>query len=233
METITQFLNSFTPAVLFVLPVAAAAIAFLIYYWYAIAPRKGTLEWIAIRENKPTRLMFPKRYPMTRGDILPLLIITVLYAATAFFRLGNVEHVSSTIDMTANQTISFELAEETEISEVRYYSGIGYGYYKLRYATDSAAWESANLEQPYDRVLRWNKALAEKKDENEADKLLTLKGKYFQLKAIVYGDVNHSSKNFLEIGELALFDKAGNLVKIASVSEGGIDLTLTYSVRRG
>ena len=61
METITQFLNSLTPAGLFVLPFATLAIAFFIYYWYAMAPRKGTLEWIAIRENKPQRLMFPKR----------------------------------------------------------------------------------------------------------------------------------------------------------------------------
>jgi len=221
METITQLLNQFTPAVLFVLPFAAAAIAFFVYYWYAIAPRKGTLEWIAIRENNPQRLVFPKRYPMMKGDILPLLIITVIYAATAFFRLGNLEHISSSIDMKSGQTIRFELAEETEISEIRYYSGIGYGYYNLMYATDSSAWETAKLEQPYDRLLRWNKALAEKESEDEADKLLTLTGKYFQLRATLYVFDDHPSKKFLEIGELALFDAEGNLVEIASVSEGG------------
>jgi len=221
METITQFLNSFTPAGLFILPFAAMAIAFFVYYWYAAAPREGTLEWIAMRENRPTRVTFPKRYPMTRADMLPLLIITVIYAATAFFRLGDTEHISSAIDMKAGQVIEFELEEEAEIGEIRYYSGIGYGYYTLRYATDSVGWQSANLEQPYDRLLRWNKALKEKENKDDPDELLTLKGKYFELKAVIYADFAHSSKEFLEIGELALFDTEGNLLKIASVSEGG------------
>ena len=88
MEAIQTALNSLTPAVLFVVLFLGVSIAFFVYYWFAITPRKGTLEWIAMSEAQPRRLTFTlKRHPMERLDILPLLLITVLYACTAFFRL--------------------------------------------------------------------------------------------------------------------------------------------------
>ena len=74
MEQIMDFYYSLPTASMWIPIFAAAAVAFFAYYWYAVQPRRGTLEWITMRENKPTRLTFPKRHPMTRRDILPMLL---------------------------------------------------------------------------------------------------------------------------------------------------------------
>ena len=62
MEEILDYFDSLPQAAVFIPVFAAAAIAFFAYYWYAVAPRKGTLEWITMRENRPVRITFPKRY---------------------------------------------------------------------------------------------------------------------------------------------------------------------------
>ena len=50
------------------------------------------LEWIALAEEQsaPRRLTLTlKHHPMERGDALPLLLLTAVYALTAFFQLGD------------------------------------------------------------------------------------------------------------------------------------------------
>ena len=85
MEPIMDFFHSLPDAAIFIPVFALASVAFFAYYWYAVAPRKGTLEWISMRENRPTRVTFPKCYPMTRRDILPML----LFALCIFILLGS------------------------------------------------------------------------------------------------------------------------------------------------
>ena len=223
MEPIMDFFNSLPDAAIFIPVFALASVAFFAYYWYAVAPRKGTLEWISMRENRPTRVTFPKCYPMTRRDILPMLLITAIYACTAFFQLGNMKNIESTLILHSGDAVSFELAEPTEIGEIRYFSVVGTGQYSLHYTPDGGRWDSVKLDQSYDRLLRWNTAmeeLTEEEEENgEVAQPVTLTGKTFRLIAYPFPNEKHPSRRFLEIGELALFDKEGNQLEIICKNE--------------
>jgi len=214
MEQIMDFYYSLPTASMWIPIFAAAAVAFFAYYWYAVQPRRGTLEWITMRENKPTRLTFPKRHPMTRRDILPMLLITAIYAFTAFFQQGNVENIESTLRLRGGESVAFELAEVTEIGEIRYFSGIGTGRYRLSYTADRSKWESVDLMQPYNELLRWNTVREPGKEDEEEVIPLSITAKQFRLIAYPHSFEGHPSREFLEIGELALFDAEGNQLEI-------------------
>ena len=222
MEAIQTALNSLTPAVLFVVLFLGVSIAFFVYYWFAITPRKGTLEWIAMSEAQPRRLTFTlKRHPMERLDILPLLLITVLYACTAFFRLGDMQGIESWVRMSEGENVSFSLAESSDIAEIRFFTGIGTGSYTLEYTADGQTWESVTLDQPYNSLLKWETATIEVEEDVEEN--ITLTGKIFRLTA--YPDSNsHPSREVLDLGELAFFDADGNLLTPVYVDEAGAAL---------
>ena len=223
MEQILEALNLLTPTVLFAVLFLGLSIAFFVYYWFAIAPRKGTLEWIAMSESKPTRITFSqKRHPMERGDILPILLITILYACTAFFRLGNLENIQSTAVLTEDQSISFALSENYDVAEIRYYTIIGTGSYTLEYTSDGTSWDSVELDQSYNTLLKWRTAERELEDgEKEA---VSLSGKIFKLTAHPDSNKKHPSREFLELGEVALFDADGNQIPILYVDDNGAAL---------
>ena len=222
MEVILDALNSLTPTVLFAVLFAGVGIAFFIYYWYAIAPRKGTLEWIAMSENRPTRITFTvKRHPMERGDIVPILLITLLYACTAFFRLGNVENIQSTVTLTEGQSISFALSESSDIEEIRYYTIIGTGSYTLEYTADGTNWDSVALKQPYNSLLKWRTAETDVDGETTT---VSVTGKIFKLTAHPDSNEKHPSREFLELGELVLFDGDGDQIPVLYVDDDGVAL---------
>ncbi len=70
-----------------------------------------------------------------RGDILPMLLITLLYAAAAFFRLGVNTAPQSFVQMK-ERTASFSLSGETAPARVLIYAGGGYGGYDLEWSED-------------------------------------------------------------------------------------------------
>ena len=84
---LTEFVDKLSPAFIF-LPVALAiCVIFFIYYWHCLRPRPHSLEWISMSEARLRRspmTLTLKRHPFQRKDWLPMLLITVVYAATAF-----------------------------------------------------------------------------------------------------------------------------------------------------
>ena len=56
---------------------------FFFYYWHAQAPRRDSLEWIAMRERRPMTFS-AKRYPMGKKDALPLLLVTAAFDVWGF-----------------------------------------------------------------------------------------------------------------------------------------------------
>ena len=88
---VSWFFTNLSPAFVWAMFGLLICGAFFGYYWYCLRPRPHSLEWIAMAEeqSKPRRITLTlPRFPMERRDILPVLLLTAVYALTAFFRLG-------------------------------------------------------------------------------------------------------------------------------------------------
>lgn len=218
MEFILKAFNTLTPTLAFAVLFIAVSIAFFAYYWFAVSPRKYSLEWIAMSEFQPRQITFTlKRHPMERLDILPLAAITLIYACTAFFRLGNIENIQSWSRLVENQTVPFALEKVYDIAEIRYFTGIGTGSYTLEYTTDGGTWSSVTIDQAYNTLLKWNTVEAEDESGNKAPVAIT--ASIFRLTAHPDYNATHPNREFLDLGELALFDPQGNQIPISYVDE--------------
>lgn len=223
MAEFLETMSRSTPTILFAVLFLAVAVAFFIYYWFAVAPRKHSLEWIALSEARARRFSFPvKRHPMTRVDILPLVLITLLYSCTAFYRLGDLESVQSSVTLTEGQSVSFTLSEATDVSQICFYTVIGTGSYTLEYTCDGETWQSVQLEQPYNSLLKW-RTVEEETDGGETQ-AVSITGKIFRLTAHPHTNSAHPDREFLELGELALLDANGDPIPIVYVEEEGAAL---------
>ena len=122
--------------------VLAGAIGFFTYYFSALRPRPGTLDWIALAERHPLTLAHP-RHPMTRKDALPVLLITVLYALTAFFQLGDMTAPQSYYDFSDGKPYTIEVSgSPLTVSRIWAYSSLGTGGYNLEVSEDGETWST-------------------------------------------------------------------------------------------
>lgn len=131
-----------TVATLIAILVLAGAILFMGYYFSSLRPRKGTLDWVALQERKP--MTFAVRcHPMTRRDAWLALLITVLYAATAFFQLGSTDAPQRTFDFSGGQTYTIQVAgTPIKIDKLRSYAALGTGGYNLEISLDGQKWST-------------------------------------------------------------------------------------------
>ena len=220
MSVILDALSQLTPTVLFAVVALFLCLSFFVYYWYAITPRRGTLEWIAMSEAQPRRLTFTlKRHPMEKRDAIPLLIVTIAYACTAFFQLGDTTAVQSFARFEADTTASFSFAQPEEVSLVYYYTGIATGAYTLEYSVDGSTWESVEIDQAYNTLLKWQ--VLEYEDEEEQTHPVTFTAQMFRLSASPRSDTSHPERNFLDLGELAFFNAEGEPIQVVYSDRAG------------
>ena len=217
MQNIRNALAQISPAILFAAVTLCCCIVFFVYYWLAMRPRKNSLEWIAMEENRPRWLLFPdKRWPMEKKDILPLLLITALYAATAFFRLGDTTAVQSFARFEEDTTAEFSFDELRRVSKVMFYTGICDGSYTLEYSTDGENWEAVVLEQGYSHLLKWRiqEETGTDKEGQESTRTLAFTARYFRLSAVPRHSQAHPEQNYMDLGELAFFDETGAMIPV-------------------
>ena len=132
-----------TPTQLFPLAVLAAIFCFVGYYWYVQVPRSGTLEWIALRERNERPFTFTLPFHrLERKDALPMLLLTVLYAFTAFFSLGSLSAPQSALNLGSGESVTWEFQEEMYVSKLWYYSGLGTGEYNVEISSDGSHWST-------------------------------------------------------------------------------------------
>ena len=189
-------------SVIFPILLIAGLLCFFCYYIHAMTPRKGTLEWIdRVKDySGPKKFSFTAPlHPMEKKDALPLLLLTAVYALTAFWNLGGTSNPQSFLTMKNKDTVTFSTSETVTLSRVSYYCGLWTGSYVLECSADGVNWESVDLNQPYSRLFYWQNAPLP--DEQP------LQGRYFQLTA-------SGHKAQIELGELALFDQNGTLVSV-------------------
>ena len=210
-----------TPTLLIPLAVLTALFCFVGYYWHVVSPRRGTPEWIALRTAPFRRTFCHKRHPMTRKDALPLLLVTAVYAFTAFFQLGSFTAPQSARNLGDGETVEIALSDEVYLTKFWYYSGLGTGDYNVEISSDGEHWStlwartdeagevtgyywadaegyspSYDLPQHYADLFKW----LEIEPENP---------QYVRYLRIT-GDADRY--DLLELGELVLFGAGGEIV---------------------
>lgn len=206
--TFYLFNGKLTVHLAYLFPVLAGIgiLCFFIYYIRAMRPRKGTLEWIA-RTGEKRRFSFSAPlHPMEKKDALPLLLLTAVYALSAFWSLGNTQAPQSWLNMKAGESVTFTAAETVEIGRIEYYTGLYTGSYELEYSADGVNWQRVELEQVYSRLFYWLEPEELPEDRS---------ARYFSLTAMC--------SDQLELGELAVFSADGEQVALLP-DEGALPL---------
>ena len=156
-EGVSWFFTNLSPAFVWALLGLLICIAFFVYYWWCLRPRPHSLEWIAMAEAKAGRrlTLTLKRHPMEKRDILPVLALTVVYACTAFFQLGDPHVPQSVVKFQQGDSYEFSYDEPIWVDELSFYTSLGTGYYTLEWEGEDGVWHSIRLEQPYNSLLKW------------------------------------------------------------------------------
>lgn len=180
-----------TPTLFFPLVTIGLLLCFFGYYWSVILPKKGTLEWIGQREAAPMSFSVPL-HRMSKKDALPLILVTVIYAFTAFFQLGSFSNPQSFQTFEQNTTVTFSLQEGAKPASFAYYPGLNTGTYTLSASADGQTWQDLPaLTQEYTDLFKWHM-------QPLKAGLGTLQ--FFRLTA---------STSTLRLGELAFYDADG------------------------
>ena len=185
----------------------------LLYYRYYIKvsmPLAGTTEWITRIIERPVFTLHFRRHPMSRKDLLPMLLITVVYGATAFIGLGDFTNPQSFFRFTnEKQSVVLTLSEPTDIGSLMYYPGLWIGGYTLEFSGDGVNWQQqypaegheSAMDQPHSDLFKWLHA-----DINK-DNIPTT---YIRIS---------TTSTPLELGEIALYAKHSKQpIPAASVS---------------
>ena len=139
---------------------------FFVYYYVALRPRRGTLEWISLEERRSEPVTFSlRRHPVEGNDVLPILLITILYAVTAFLNLGDTSGIESFHRFTDEApSAMLEFSSPVTLSRVDYYTGIWTGNYHLSVSEDGVVWYEMNateygsapaMPQEFSNLLKW------------------------------------------------------------------------------
>ena len=155
---VSWFFTNLSPAFVWAVFGLLICAAFFGYYWYCLRPRPHSLEWIALAEerSRPRRLTLTlPRHPMERRDLLPVLLLTAAYAATAFFRLGDFNVPQSVLKFQQGDSYEFSYDQPITVDKLSFYTSLGTGYYTLEWETQDGTWRSVRPEQPYNSLFKW------------------------------------------------------------------------------
>ena len=214
----------------YLFPIATLLALFAFFYWYwgtqraPLAKRLITPPVEAPREQP--RFTFAGRcHPLVRRDAIPILLITAVYAVTAFAHLGSLRAPQSAWDFGSGESATFSLPEAVQVSQLWYYPNLGTGKYQVEISEDGVTWltlwsrtetdeagseetvyywadstgygESFAMTQNYNQLFKWNEIVFE---NPQYIRYLRITGQ--------------ANKGLLELGEVALFDMAGNRVEV-------------------
>ncbi len=232
-----------TPSVLFAVATLVCVLLFL--RRYVRAAQTIPADPFGVRP----RLTFAgKRRPMERKDRLPVLLITLVYAATAFFQLGDLTAPQTFVDFKDRGAVTIQLhgtagssGTTVRAGGLRCYTGLGTGGYNVEVSADGERWYTlwARREDPEDseKVTGWYWA-----DAKGFLPSYALTQKYNQLFKWIDVTVENpvdiqflritgredASQEVLELGKLALLDQNGEVIPIlygmTDTSESHLDV---------
>ncbi|MEG1858661.1 MAG: phospholipid carrier-dependent glycosyltransferase, partial [Pseudoflavonifractor sp.] len=230
MSTLAQYI---TPTLLLPLAVLAAIFCFFGYYYRALLPRRGTVDWVRQQSAAPPKRAFPsKLHPMERKDALPLLLLTAVYALTAFWNLGSLTNPQSFCHLTRGSTATFSFTEEVTLTGLMYYPGLNTGEYDIQVSPDGTLWYGLWAETGEDGsvashywadITGYAPGFALPQHYVDLYKWLeitptdSIRAKYVRLTARPDG-----GKDWLELGELAFYDENGALISADQITAEGL-----------
>ncbi len=222
VDAVYHYITQIRPtAMVFPVILLGLIIAFFVKYRRDMAPRMGTLEWIQ-NFDKPRFSLSGKRYPMEQRDLLPLLVLMAVYAVVAFWNLGSTKAPQSFYTFEGdNSSVTIDLGERKEISNIMYYTGLYPGDYDLYYSANGSNWvrmkdettepdengeiNDAALHQSYADLFKWQYAAMGSQN---------IKARYIRIAARTLP---------MELGELALYDENGALLDVSGVDSVLLD----------
>jgi hypothetical protein len=112
-------------------------------------------------KKKPRLYQEDRSRSLTRGDLLPILLITLVYAIAAFFRLGGTVDPQTFVPMQ-RKDVTISLPEGEMPSQLVLYPGVGMGGYTVFYSEDGEVYEQvASFTQDHVAVLKWARVTPE------------------------------------------------------------------------
>ncbi|MDR1669271.1 MAG: phospholipid carrier-dependent glycosyltransferase [Oscillospiraceae bacterium] len=212
-----DWLSSIQPWMIYPRLIAFAALGYLTYffvrYYRMERLRDRTLEWVERRRKPPFELK--RTGSLSKADALPALLITLAYAATTFFYLGDtVAPQSFRAFRRGGEPVVIELKQPATIERVFYYTGLYHGddrkAYSLHFSSDGVNWveqtgtrtDTVNgeqvttvmtgLTQEYSETFRWlNANLLPEKPNNT---------RFIKIGAVLTGNISQP----LELGEVSI-----------------------------
>lgn len=228
----TNMLSYFTPTLFLPIAVLTALFCFFGHYWHLVrAPRSlhdGILLQTGakpIQSSKPRFSFAGSCHPMERMDTVLMLLLTAVYAATAFFQLGSTTNPQSFQDFSTKAPMEMHLSQPVTVGSFYYYPGLGTGDYLMEISADGTHWSTLwqrkddegkvtgyywadaadyapnyALPQHYADLFKWLEITPEN----------SLEFQYLRI-------TGRADKSPMELGELALFDQNGQFIDIASL----------------
>ena len=181
----------------YILPVLAAAFVILLAQRWMPVFASERLPDGAARERAP--FGFEARSGrLSRLDAVLCLVITALYAVTAFAGLGDMSAPQSWCRFTERgQYALVDLGSETGLGMIRYYPGLHTGEYRLELSSDGESWRDAgSLSQEYNDLFKWLDY------SPAAEGVADTSARYVRITASAE----------LDLGEIAFYDAEGNML---------------------
>ena len=208
---------------LFPILTIAALLWFFLWYWKNL--RAPLAQQLAPLPDKRPFTFAGRYHPLVKKDAIPMVLITVLYAFTAFFHLGSTTGPQNPWDFGSGKSETFVLQEEVLVSKMWYFCGLGTGKYQVEISSDGVNWlslwerkddpedsskvtgyywadgtgygSSYAVSQEYNLLFKWNEIVF---DNPQYIRYLRITGQ--------------ANKGLLELNELALFDENGQRVTV-------------------
>ncbi len=129
-------------------------------------------------------------------DIVLVGILVIIYSFISFKNLGSTINPQTFCDLSAGQSVTLELKEETDISKIRYFMGHREGRFKIFGSIDGDYYsEIGDIDSKF--VLSWN------------DLITNMKVKYISINTLKSTD----------IGEIQIYDRFSKKVKLIGLSD--------------
>ena len=176
----------------YIFPVITAAIIILIFL-ACPALKSAGLEWPEISARH-----------CGRKDYIAMAVITLIYAAVAFFALGNTQSPQSFKQFSqSGDSVTVELDGGATISNIRYFAGLNSGNYSLQFSDDGVNYtDVGTLNQTYSDIFKWCDAELSQYDDSRVNYIRII-----------------SSENTY-MGELAVYDESGTKMSLDRLKFG-------------
>lgn len=156
------------------------------------------LFYLGLPDLKRIPLPQSREKRFDRRDALLVALLTLIYAAVAFWNLGDTQ-APQTVRSLDGQSAVIDLGGEENVSRVQFYTGIGQGSYSFEFSADGETWlPASSFEQGHAALLKWQ----------ELDLPSAPQSPVRYLRISGYGPA--------ELGEVAVYGGDGQMLPITS-----------------